>query len=226
MTKFTISPRTQEDFFNFRYDGYLYITTGGSYQFQTTSSDGTRVEIDGAVVVNNDGVHEAQTVTGSSRTLSSGPRRIKVKYFEYTGSAVITVKYKGPDTGGSWLTIPESVLRSTSPGSSSSGRIGEPEKEETTMSDEHLVSVYPNPAPSDNLNLQLERTLDAAVDDEPVHVSIIDMNGRAYLQQETTSGEAARGVQLIAGQRLNNGMYLMVIRRNGKTTKKLIAIRN
>ncbi len=222
MTKFTISPRTQEDYFNFRYDGYLYITKSGSYQFQTTSSDGTRVEVDGAVVVNNDGVHENLTATGSSRTLSSGPRRIQVKYFEYTGSASITVKYKGPDTGGSWLTIPESVLRSTPPSSSSSsGRMADAEEEEELL-DENMVSIYPNPATASNLNVEVQTTEDAG----PIGVTVIDMNGRVYFQREVQASEAMNGIQITSSPALNNGLYLMVIQRGDKTMKKLIAIKN
>jgi hypothetical protein len=216
MTRFTISPRTQEDYFNFRYDGYLYITTGGSYQFQTISSDGTRVEIDGYTVVNNDGIHESKTVTGASRTLSAGPRRIIVKYFEYVGNAVITVKYKGPDTGGSWVTIPESVLRSSPAGSTSVARVAEDESME-----ESVVNVFPNPATSDNINMQLER-----VEPGPVHVSIVDMNGRPYFEAELTSEEAIGGLHLNVNQTLNNGLYLMVIKDAKKTTKKIIAIKN
>jgi hypothetical protein len=225
MTRFTISPRTQEDYFNFHYDGYLYINTSGTYQFQTTSSDGTRVEIDGTVVVNNDGIHDALTATGSTRTLSAGPRRITAKYFEYTGSATITVKYKGPDTGNAWMTIPESALRSSGSGTSSGGRVGEPEEEQQITNDQDLVNIYPNPASSGDLNLQLARGENEA-EGETIDVSLIDMNGRAYFEKQIYSEEAWHGVRLNSDLQLNNGMYLMVIKQNGKTTKKLIAIRN
>jgi chitodextrinase len=55
VVNFTLGPRTQEDYFNFEFDGYLYINSGGSYQFQITSDDGGRLTLDGAMLIDNDG---------------------------------------------------------------------------------------------------------------------------------------------------------------------------
>ena len=43
VTDFSLSPKTQEDFFNFRFDGFLNIDTDGVYQFRLTSDDGNRL---------------------------------------------------------------------------------------------------------------------------------------------------------------------------------------
>jgi hypothetical protein len=87
--------------------------------------------------------------------------------------------------------------------------------------EESVVNVFPNPATSDNINMQLER-----VEPGPVHVSIVDMNGRPYFEAELTSEEAIGGLHLNVNQTLNNGLYLMVIKDAKKTTKKIIAIKN
>ncbi|HYG04175.1 MAG TPA: fibronectin type III domain-containing protein, partial [Chryseosolibacter sp.] len=103
---FTLAPRTQEDFFNFEFDGYVYINKAGSYKFRTNSSDGSRLTLDNTVIVNNDGIHGNRTITSAARTLSAGPHKINLKYFEYDGTQTLIVQYYGPDTGNKWITIP------------------------------------------------------------------------------------------------------------------------
>ncbi|MBT1702581.1 Ig-like domain-containing protein [Chryseosolibacter indicus] len=108
----TLTPRTQEDYFNFEFNGYLYISTGGVYQFRTTSDDGSRLTLNDSVIVNNDGLHGDVTITSTNLNLSPGPQLFNVKYFEYTGGNTLTVQYKGPDSKNNWITIPAPAYRS------------------------------------------------------------------------------------------------------------------
>jgi hypothetical protein len=73
---FTLAPKTQDDFFNFRFDGYLLITNAGTYQFRVSSDDGSRLRLDGTVIVDNNGQHGFRTITSANRTLAAGAHRI------------------------------------------------------------------------------------------------------------------------------------------------------
>jgi len=219
VTSFTLTPRTQEDYFNFRFDGYLYIDTGGSYQFSTVSSDGSRVEIDGVVVVENDGIHGTRTVTGPVVSLSSGPKRIIVKYFEYDGSQTLTVRYKGPDTDGSTVTIPATVLRS-SPWTSGSS-VGDVVVMEETSSPEERINVYPNPASAMDLRVKIEDAPEG-----PVRIRLMDFSGRSRYDRTFESELVREGVQLEATDPIPDGIYIIAIEESGLSTKKKIIIKN
>jgi hypothetical protein len=62
---FSLSNRNSDSDFAFAFTGYVDVPTTGSYTFYTTSVDGSSLSIDGTKVVNNDGVHGAQTASGS-----------------------------------------------------------------------------------------------------------------------------------------------------------------
>src|SRR5690606_39545607 len=52
---FTLQPRTQDDYFNFQFTGYVNITTEGTYYFNVTSNDGSRLLDPKSVVVGTAG---------------------------------------------------------------------------------------------------------------------------------------------------------------------------
>ncbi|MEZ4699345.1 MAG: putative Ig domain-containing protein [Rhodothermales bacterium] len=95
MTNFALSPREQNDFFGFRHRGYLQIETAGDYTFYTTSDDGSRLWIDGALVVDNDGLHGAAEKSGVVN-LAAGFHPIEVTFFEKGGAESLVVQYAGP----------------------------------------------------------------------------------------------------------------------------------
>ncbi|HEY9490316.1 MAG TPA: fibronectin type III domain-containing protein [Chryseosolibacter sp.] len=111
---FTLQPRTQEDYFNFQFTGYLNIETEGTYYFDVTSSDGSRLILDGNVIVNNDGLHGTRTVASEAVFLTAGPHAIEVQYFDDTGGHTLTVRYRGPGVGDgtNFIVIPDAALRS------------------------------------------------------------------------------------------------------------------
>ncbi len=104
---FSLAPRARNDNFAFRYKGCLSVETAGAYTFYTTSDDGSQLLIDGALVVNNDGLHSARERSGTL-ALDAGSHPIEVTFFEKTGKEVLTVSYSGP--GVSKQTIPSSTL--------------------------------------------------------------------------------------------------------------------
>ncbi len=90
--------------------GKLNITNAGSYSFGTNSDDGSRVYIDGVLVVNNDGPKGVGTVnTGPGFILSTGLHDIRVDYVNGTGGAGLLVGYRGPDQAA-FGAIPTGVL--------------------------------------------------------------------------------------------------------------------
>lgn len=111
VTNFSLTPRTQEDYFNFEFSGYLDILTEGEYTFRVTSSDGSRLILDDQVVIDNDGEHGNVTKLSDPLQLAKGPHRLIVPYFEYVGVQTLTVQYKRPGTT-TYVAIPDSLLRS------------------------------------------------------------------------------------------------------------------
>jgi len=83
------------------YTGRFYIAAPGNYQFRLTSDDGSKLYIDGHVVVDNDGIHTAGHVRTGSVDLAGGIHRIRVSYYQgppYYLALVLEVA--GPD--GNW----------------------------------------------------------------------------------------------------------------------------
>jgi hypothetical protein len=123
----TLSPRVQEDFFNFEFEGYLYITTAGNYTFYLNSNEGSRLYLDNVEIVDFNGTHGTCSGNASSTTcpngwghpstaipLSEGPHVIRIRYFEYTGSQALQFRYNGPDTGNTAVQPGDEVFTSGS----------------------------------------------------------------------------------------------------------------
>lgn len=112
VNNFTLAPRTQEDFFNFQFTGYFDIPVSGNYVFRLSSDDGSRMLLDNAMIIDNDGPHGNIARFSDTLFLNAGPHPLEVQYFDYTGTQTLSVQYKGPDISGSFVAIPDSLLRS------------------------------------------------------------------------------------------------------------------
>ena len=114
VNNFTLAPRTQEDYFNFQFTGYLNIETEGTYSFIITSNDGGRLILDGKVIADIDGIHGTWSGYSEPLYLTAGPHPIEVQYFDDVGAHVLQVKYQGPGVGDgvSFVHIPDAALRS------------------------------------------------------------------------------------------------------------------
>lgn len=69
------------EWFAIDYEGDFSIDEPGKYRFNLTSDDGSRLYIDGKVVVDNDGIHDTTTIGGSAE-LAGGRHHIRVSYFQ------------------------------------------------------------------------------------------------------------------------------------------------
>ena len=91
----------------------MNVPTDGIYTFYVDSADGSSLSVGGVQVVNNDGVHGAQEVSGTLG-LKAGWHAITVDYFEQSDSPLLQVSYSGP--GIAKEVIPDASLEATSLG--------------------------------------------------------------------------------------------------------------
>ena len=92
----SIAARAGTDFFAVRFQGAIDVPTAGSWTLFSTSDDGSRVVVDGVVVVDNDLLHGPVEVVGTVE-LTAGLHAFEVQFFEKAGGEVLTVEWQGPD---------------------------------------------------------------------------------------------------------------------------------
>jgi alpha-L-fucosidase len=93
---FDLAPRARASRFGFRYSGFLKVPKRGVYQFALASDDGSRLLVDGQVLVDNDGLHSLREKTGLV-ALAPGLHSIQVDFFERDGGFDLKVHWSGPD---------------------------------------------------------------------------------------------------------------------------------
>lgn len=91
-------PGGPADDFAARYTGDFDVSDTGAFTFFLTSDDGSRLYIDGQLVLDNDGLHGAieEQVT---LNLTAGSHTIEVRYFERGGGSVLDLDWSGPGFG-------------------------------------------------------------------------------------------------------------------------------
>ena len=115
---FTLAARDQDQQYGFRFTGRINVPDTGSYTFYIGSDDGSKIWIDGALIVDNDGLH-GYRVRSNSFSLSQGEHDIEVWFFEKYGGDNLTVKWTGPGVGtnqqdvATWLVGGPSDIRVT-----------------------------------------------------------------------------------------------------------------
>jgi len=133
-----------------------------------------------------------------------------VDYFEYTHTDSLQIEYSGPDTNDEWMIVPSSALKSNLVIAT-----------EPTVTSKLVVSVFPNPAPQHNINIQVESILR-----DQVTVRLYDAFGREIIADEFAMDEVREGVKLSLQNRLNNGIYIIHVRQGGDLVQKKIFIRD
>lgn len=93
--QFDVGVTPHRDQFGLRFEGRLQLDQPGDYTFHVGSDDGSRLWIDGSVVVDNDGVHAFQMKSGKVK-LEAGTHSIRVDYFEQGGEERLSVELEGP----------------------------------------------------------------------------------------------------------------------------------
>jgi len=96
-----LTPRRRRDGYAFNYTGYINVPSNGLYAFTLNSCDGSKLYVDGQLVVNNDGEHSPADLS-SWVGLQAGYHTLNVQYFcdtqPYFGYYFdsISLSYEGP----------------------------------------------------------------------------------------------------------------------------------
>ena len=87
------------EWFAIVYTGKFWVRDAGEYYFNLMSDDGSRLWIDGKLVVNNDGIHPPRESLGRVE-LGQGVHRLEVAYFQGPRASVaLVMKVASPGKG-------------------------------------------------------------------------------------------------------------------------------
>lgn len=86
----------------------LSVPSAGNYEFRLTSDDGSRLVIDDAEVIDNDGLHGAESKEGTV-ALEAGFHDLRVEYFDNTNDNILKLEWRTPGTSD-FVVVPSSVL--------------------------------------------------------------------------------------------------------------------
>lgn len=90
-----MNEKTRENYFGFRFSGYIKVPKDGIYTFYLKSNDGSRLYIHGEELIENDANHGAVEEPGNV-ALKAGLHPIMVKYMQCGGGKALQVSWLGP----------------------------------------------------------------------------------------------------------------------------------
>ncbi|MFK8030116.1 MAG: PA14 domain-containing protein [Gammaproteobacteria bacterium] len=94
----SLNVTSQVDTFAMVFTLQINVASADTYEFQTTSDDGSRLYINGNLVVDNDGLHAQVTVNGQI-FLNPGTYDLRVEFFENLGGESLDVQYRSSGSG-------------------------------------------------------------------------------------------------------------------------------
>jgi hypothetical protein len=100
-------PASMADTFGSRHTGAIRIDTPGTYTFYLESDDGSKMWLNGALLIDNDGLHGMQERQGTVN-LAAGYHPFRIEFFENTGGAGLIFRWAGP--GIAKQVVPAHVL--------------------------------------------------------------------------------------------------------------------
>jgi hypothetical protein len=83
------APEIGVDNFSARWTRALEVTQPGDYRFTLNSDDGSRLFIDGQLVINAWYDHGSARTFSATRTLGTGSHEVRIEYYERRGAAVV-----------------------------------------------------------------------------------------------------------------------------------------
>jgi mono/diheme cytochrome c family protein len=92
---FDVEVTKLKDHFALRFDGHIQIPVDGNYLFLLHSDDGSKLYIDGKVVIDNDGIHAGQQKR-KQQQMKAGLHTVAVEFFEQAGGEELKVEFQGP----------------------------------------------------------------------------------------------------------------------------------
>lgn len=108
LPNFTIADDPQKEFCGRFYVGMVEVPADDMYVFALSSDDGSRLWVDGDLVVDNNGLHSALEKSGS-HAMAKGWHNITVEWFNKTGGAQLSLKMAR--IGEKLAPIPDSRLK-------------------------------------------------------------------------------------------------------------------
>jgi hypothetical protein len=92
-----IGTATRPDYFGFVFTGNLIVPKDGEYTFVLDSDDGSRLTIDGRVVLEYDGIHGVGSPKRAKVALKQGRLPLRVDYFQGQFGKGLRLHWSGPD---------------------------------------------------------------------------------------------------------------------------------
>jgi mono/diheme cytochrome c family protein len=84
--------------YGLRFEGYFQADREADYTFATNSDDGSKIYVDGKLVVDNDGIHPPQTRRGKIK-LTKGNHKVTLDFFQGGGGAELSAQVEAPGFG-------------------------------------------------------------------------------------------------------------------------------
>ncbi len=100
----SLAPRRSEERFAFVFTGYVRVPKDGPCRFTIASDDGSRLFVGDTCVVDNDGPHGLRARSGTA-VLARGWHRVRIEFFEQTGSEELHVSWAMPGVPASPVTL-------------------------------------------------------------------------------------------------------------------------
>ena len=145
-----LDPSKPDDLWAVVIDGVIAVEEAGEHEFFMNSDDGSHLWIDGRMIIDNGGMHNADEQKTASFNLDQGYHSIKIDMFDGAHDAVLNVLWSGPTTEAKKDYVNGYYFTSSEPGSDSKNPLPSPEKMGLTKG--FLMSVYssnlPNPMDS------------------------------------------------------------------------------
>ena len=98
------------EWFAIRYTGVFNVDMEGDYAFRLVSDDGSRLLIDGKMIIDNDGIHATRSISGDVY-LASGQHSIEVDYFQGPREEIALQLFWTPPGGSEQISEPAYVPR-------------------------------------------------------------------------------------------------------------------
>lgn len=144
----SVRPEGIDDNFGFVWEGYMYIPSAGTYEFETVSDDGSMFYFNSfysgqaTPLVNNNGLHASQSVTSTVWVPSAGFYPVAITFFEKYGYEGVQLYWAGP--GFSRQLVPNAAFTQDSY-TTRVRKMGSPAASAIAGDSMKISSVYPNP---------------------------------------------------------------------------------
>ena len=91
-----VAPSLRPDSFGYVFTGFLKVPTDGDYTFTLDSDDGSRLSINGSMVLEHDGIHGIGEPKTATVPLKAGRLPVRLDYFQWEHRKGLSVAWAGP----------------------------------------------------------------------------------------------------------------------------------